>query len=139
MWQRVPAEDDCHQEDQDDQGDEIAKHDPGREGEGVHDEVVEEDGKEGGEDVDEADVEDDGGAGEGSMEEVNSEDEAVEGKEKYIDDLIILYFIDQPVEGEKEAGATEHQGGEDQVVPVVRWMDVVDLGGKCSGDLLHPW
>ena len=63
----------------------------------------------------------------------------VEGKEKYIDDLIILYFIDQPVEGEKEAGATEHQGGEDQVVPVVRWMDVVDLGGKCSGDSLHPW
>ena len=129
MWQRVPAEDDRHQEDEDDQGDEIAKHDPGREGEGVHDEVVEEDGKEGGEDVDEADVEDDGGAGEGSMEEVDGEDEAVEGKEKYIDDLIILYFIDQPVEGEKEAGATEHQGGEDQVVPVVGWMDVVDLGG----------
>ena len=95
----------------------------------MHDEVVEEDGEEGGEDVDEADVEDDGGAGEGSMEEVDGEDEAVEGKEKYTDDLIILYFIEQPVEGEKEAGATEHQGGEDQVVPVVRWMDVVDLGG----------
>ena len=63
------------------------------------------------------------------MEEVDGEDEAVEGKEKYIDDLIILYFIDQPVEWEKEAGATEHQGGEDQVVPVVTWMDVVDLGG----------
>ena len=60
-------------------------------------------------------------------------------KNLFIDDLIILYFIDQPVEGEKEAGATEHQGGEDQVVPVVRWMDVVDLGGSCSGDLLHPW
>ena len=44
LWQRVPAEDDRHQEDQDDQGDEVAKHDPGREGEGVHDEVVKEDG-----------------------------------------------------------------------------------------------
>ena len=44
LWQRIPAEDDRHQEDQDDQGDKVAKHDPGREGEGVHDEVVEEDG-----------------------------------------------------------------------------------------------
>ena len=33
------------------------------------------------------------------------------------------------MEGEKEASATEHQGGEDHVVPVVGWMDVVDLGG----------
>ena len=50
--------------------------------------------------------------------------------------IIPITYIYQPVEGEKEASATEHQGGEDHVVPVVGWMDVVDLGGKCSGD---PW
>ena len=107
LRQGLPAEHDGHQEDEDDQGDEVAEHDPGGEGEGVHDEVVEEDGEEGGEDVDEADVEDDGGSGEGGVEEVDREDEAVEGEE--------------------EAGATEEQGGEDKVVAIVRGVDVVDL------------
>ena len=79
LGKSLPAEDDGHQEHEDDEGDEVAEHDPGGEGEGVHDQVVEEDGEEGGEDVDEADVEDDGGAGEGSMEEVDGEDEAVDG------------------------------------------------------------
>ena len=110
LRQGLPAEHDGHQEDEDDQGDEVAEHDPGGEGEGVHDQVVEEDGEEGGEDVDEADVEDDGGSGEGGVEEVDCEDEAVEGKE--------------------EAGATEEQGGEDKVVAIVRGVDVVDLGAN---------
>ena len=80
LGKSLPTEDDGHQEHEDDQGDEVAEHDPGGEGEGVHDQVVEEDSEEGGEDVDEADVEDDGGAREGGVEEVNGKDEAVEGE-----------------------------------------------------------
>ena len=80
LGKSLPTEDDGHQEHEDDEGDEVAKHDPGGEGEGVHDQVVEEDSEEGGEDVDEADVEDDGGAREGGVEEVNGKDEAVEGE-----------------------------------------------------------
>ena len=107
LGQSIPAEDDGHQEYEDDQGDEVAKHDPGGEGEGVHDQVVEEDSKEGSEDVDEADVKDNGGAREGGMEEVHGKDEAVEGEE--------------------ESGAAEQEGGEDQVVTVVRRVDMVNL------------
>ena len=110
LGQSIPAEDDGHQEYEDDQGDEVAKHDPGGEGEGVHDQVVEEDSKEGSEDVDEADVKDNGGAREGGVEEVNGKDEAVEGEE--------------------EPGAAEQEGGEDQVVTVVRRVDMVNLAAN---------
>ena len=92
----------------------------------MHDQVVEEDGEEGGEDVDEADVEDDGGAWEGGVEEVDGEDEAVEGE------LESQPNLTSPVEGEEEAGATEEQGGEDQVVAIVRWVDVVNLDFKIN-------
>ena len=92
----------------------------------MHDQVVEEDGEEGGEDVDEADVEDDGGAREGGVEEVDGEDEAVEGEFESQPNLT------SPVEGEEEAGATEEQGGEDQVVAIVRWVDVVNLDVKTN-------
>ena len=110
LGQSIPAEDDGHQEYEDDQGDEVAKHDPGGEGEGVHDQVVEEDSKEGSEDVDEADVKDNGGAREGGMEEVHGKDEAVEGEE--------------------ESGAAEQEGGKDQVVTVVRRVDMVNLAAN---------
>ena len=92
----------------------------------MHDQVVEEDGEEGGEDVDEADVEDDGGAREGGVEEVDGEDETVEGE------LESQPNLTSPVEGEEEAGATEEQGGEDQVVAIVRWVDVVNLDVKTN-------
>ena len=77
------AEKDDEQEDaEDDQGQEVSKHDPGVKTECLNNDVVQEDSDEPGEDVDEADVEDDGGAGEFVLEEVCCSDKTVVGKQK---------------------------------------------------------
>ena len=77
------AEKDDEQEDaEDDQGQEVSKHDSGVKTESLNDDVVQEDSDEPGEDVDEADVEDDGGAGELFLEKVCCSDKTVVGKQK---------------------------------------------------------
>ena len=77
------AEKDDEQEDaEDDQGQEVSKHDSGVKTESLNDDVVQEDSDEAGEDVDEADVEDDGGAWKLVLEEVCCSDKTVVGKQK---------------------------------------------------------
>ena len=74
---------DQHQEDEEDQeGEEVTKDDPGLETEGLYDDIVQEDSYQRSQDVDQADVEDDGGAREDVLEEVDSCDEAVVRKEE---------------------------------------------------------
>ena len=77
------VEKDDEQEDaEDNQGQEVSKHDSGVKTECLDDDVVQEDSDEAGEDVDEADVEDDGRARELVLEEVCSGDKTVVWKQK---------------------------------------------------------
>ena len=59
------------------EGEEVPKHDPALQTEGLYDHIVQQDSDQCSEDVDQADVEDDGGAREDVLEEVDRCDEAV--------------------------------------------------------------
>ena len=93
---------DQHQEDEKDQeGEEVTKHDPGLQTERLYDDIVQEDSNQRSEDVDQADVEDDGGAREDVLEEVDRCDEAVVRK--------------------KEANSRHEQDDVDSIVLRGRW------------------
>ena len=96
------GEPDQHQEDEKDQeGEEVTKHDPGLQTERLYDDIVQEDSNQRSEDVDQADVEDDGGAREDVLEEVDRCDEAVVRK--------------------KEANSRHEQDDVDSIVLRGRW------------------
>lgn len=64
------------------EGEEVPKHDPALQTEGLYDHIVQQDSDQCSEDVDQADVEDDGGAREDVLEEVDSCDEGVVRKKE---------------------------------------------------------
>ena len=78
----IKPDDEDKDKHEDEEGNDVPKHDPAVERKCLNDDIVKEDSNESSEDVDEADIKDNGSARENCLEVINSCDEAVVGEEE---------------------------------------------------------